>query len=209
MKKVISLLCMCFILTLVGGINIKVAAAETKDESTTMKALPEKGASNVIESFSAMDSAIVFDANGGKGTMENGTNSAEYMLPKCTFKRKGYKFVGWSTVNKTPDPENFYEVGTQGDYVSFSEGNATLYAVWVKSKTYKISYELEKGMKLSKSVKTYTAGKTTKLPGVIDNPEFNGWIITINGKEFSPVYAIPPYVTGKVKVKPMLVGFEG
>lgn len=171
------------------------------------KYYPNMGPS--IQLTAKWGTAIVFDANGGKGKMKYGVKSDDYKLPKSGFKKSGYNFVGWSTVKENPDPNTFYKVGTQGNYLSLPEGSTTLYAVWVKSKTYKISYELQKGMKLSKSVKSYKSGKTTKLPTVTNSAEFNGWIITINGQEFSPVYDIPPYVTGEVKLKPMMVGWEG
>jgi hypothetical protein len=207
----------CFIVTLVGSANVNVAAAKTKDESVAMKASTEQcscdviesKAVNVIESYAANTTTIVFDANGGKGTMEDGVVSDDYVLPKSKFKKSGYKFAGWSTVNKDPDPTNFYKVGTEGYYLPLPEGSTTLYAIWVKSKKYNISYDLGKGMKLSKSVKTYTSGKTTKLPSVKDSDEFNGWMFTINGQEYGPIFEIPAYMTGKIKLKPLMIGFEG
>ncbi len=162
-----------------------------------------------IELTAYWGSGIVFNANGGKGKMKDGVISEDYKLPKNKFTKSGYKFVGWSTVKKTPDQSNFYEVGTPGSYLSASEGNVTLYAVWVQNKVYKISYTLSKGMKIpSNSAKKYTSGKKTKLP-VVDDPYFNGWTITINGKEFGPIYEVPPYVTGNIKLKPMIIEWEG
>lgn len=162
-----------------------------------------------IEITAKWGTGIVFNANGGKGKMKDGVISDDYKLPKNKFTKSGYKFAGWSTVKKTPDQSNFYEVGTPGSYLSGSEGNVTLYAVWVKSKTYKISYTLEKGMKLpSKAVKKYTSGKKTKLP-LLDDPYFNGWAITINGKDFGPIFEVPPYVTGNIKLKPLIIEWEG
>ncbi len=194
MKKVISLLCMCLMLTSVGDINVASA---------------EQCTNNCIESFAENGTTIVFDANGGKGTMENGAVSDDYKLPKSKFKKSGYKFAGWCTAKENPNPDNFFKVGTEGYYVNFPDSTSTLYAIWVKSKAYKISYDLGKGMKLSKSVKTYTSGKATKLPSIKDSNEFNGWMFTINGQEYGPIFEIPPYMTGKIKLRPLMIGFEG
>jgi uncharacterized repeat protein (TIGR02543 family) len=162
-----------------------------------------------IELIAQWGTGIIFNANGGKGKMKDGVISEDYKLPKSKFKRSGYKFVGWSTVKKTPDQSNFYEIGTPGSYIDASEGNVTLYAVWANSKKYKISYTLPKGTKLpSKVVKKYTSGNKTKLP-LLDDPYFNGWMITINGSDFGPIFEVPPYVTGNIKLKPLIIEWEG
>lgn len=200
MKKVMSLLCMCLILTLLGGINTKVADAETNEAAIT------DGEKETV------DIAIIFNANGGKGKMKNGVISDDYKLPKNGFKKSGYKFVGWSTVKAATFDSNFYEVGAQGSSISYNDKNVTLYAQWVKPKAFKITYVSVKGAKLpSKTIKKYTAGKKTKLPiaSATGEGDFQGWTITIKGKKYGPIMEIPPYVTGNIKLTPMIVEFEG
>lgn len=155
---------------------------------------------------------IIFKANGGKGKMKDGVLSDNYELPKSGFKRSGYKFVGWSTQKVVKDIYKFYEVGTPASDIYSSAGNVTLYAQWVKSKTYKITYVSVKGVKIpAKAIKKYTSGKKTMLPipKTTGFKRFAGWTITVNGKKIGQTMEIPPYVTGNIKVKPFLSTFEG
>lgn len=155
--------------------------------------------------------AIIFNANGGTGKMNNGVLDKDYKLPKSKFKRSGYKFVGWST-KKSADYMSFYEVGESGSYIPNENKNVTLYAQWVKAKTYKISYISVKGVKIpSDAIKKYTAGKTTVLPypKITGDKRFGGWLITIKGKKCGEFMEIPPYLSGDMKLTPVLVDFEG
>ena len=163
---------------------------------------------------------IIFKANGGTGKMKNGKLSSDYTLPKSGFKRSGYKFVGWSTI-KTADYDSFHQVGDEAAYITTKDKNknVTLYAIWVKAKAYKITYTNVKGVKIpSKAIKKYTAGKTTQLsyPDISKYPSksevgatFAGWEITVNGKKLGTFYEIPPYLSGDLKLKPLVVDLEG
>lgn len=172
----------------------------------------QQGMGPAIELKAKWGYAILFHANGGTGKMKNGVLDADYTLPKNGFKKSGYKFVGWST-KKSSDNMSFYQVGDSGGNLPNQNKNVTLYAQWVKPATYKISYASVKGVKLpSDAVKKYKTGKTTTLPypAVPEGKIFGGWIITIKGKEYRGQYTeIPPYLSGDVKLKPMLVDFEG
>jgi uncharacterized repeat protein (TIGR02543 family) len=162
--------------------------------------------------------AIIFKANGGTGKMKNGIYSSDYTLPKSGFKRSGYKFVGWST-KKAADDSSFYVVGDNASYIPNKNKDVTLYAQWVKAKSYKISYVSVKGVKLpSKAIKKYTAGKYTELPypDISGYPSksvvgvtFAGWEITKNGKKLGVFMEISPYISGDLKLKPKVVDLEG
>lgn len=161
--------------------------------------------------------AIIFHANGGSGKMKNGVLDKSYTLPKNGFKKSGCKFVGWST-KKTADNTSFYAVGDTADYLPNKNKNVTLYAQWVKPATYKISYTSVKGVTLpSDAIKKYTAGKTTELPYPkitmkSDSPmgmNFIGWSITVNGKKYGTFYEIPPYLSGDIKLTPVVMEGEG
>lgn len=163
--------------------------------------------------------AIIFKANGGKGKMSNEILDDAYSLPKSKFKRSGYKFVGWST-KKSADQSSFYDVGASASLLPNENKNVTLYAQWVKSKTYKISYTSVKGVKLpSKAITKYTAGKSTELPYAeitLDYPSksavgetFAGWKITVNGKNLGTFYEIPPYMEGDLKLTPVIHELAG
>ncbi len=162
---------------------------------------------------------ITFNANGGTGKMKDGVISDDYNLPKSGFKKSGYKFVGWST-KKAADYDSFYQVGDSASYINVKNKGVTLYAQWVQAKSYKISYTTVKGVKLpSKAIKKYTAGKTTELP----YPEitsaypsksevgvtFAGWKITVNGKNIGTYMEIPPYISGDLKLTPIVADLEG
>jgi uncharacterized repeat protein (TIGR02543 family) len=156
---------------------------------------------------------ITFHANGGTGKMKTGVMDDDYKLPKSGFKRSGYKFVGWST-KKAADNMSFYVVGDSASYIPNENKNVTLYAQWVKPKSYKISYVSVKGVKIpTNAVKKYTAGKITELPipsytGAEDK-NFIGWMITINGKKYGQYMEIPPFISGDIKLTPVFADFEG
>ncbi len=73
---------------------------------------------------------IIFDANGGQGTMEDQYVSDGIYLRKNTFEREGFAFIGWNT-NRTATTAKY----TDRQYVNTSQlsGNQTiLYAIWVR-----------------------------------------------------------------------------
>lgn len=72
---------------------------------------------------------ITFHANGGTGSMDPLTNLSEgdeFKLPRNTFQRIGFRFVGWTNMEGGNDP--FY----QDEYPTFNyySYNSDLYAVW-------------------------------------------------------------------------------
>ncbi len=76
------------------------------------------------------ESKIVFNANGGFGSMtamtcEIGT---AIRLPECTFTRNGYIFVGWSLSSDSTDPE--YDANMIFKIQPVTE--CVLYAIWTK-----------------------------------------------------------------------------
>lgn len=74
---------------------------------------------------------IIFDSNGGEGTMPPiAINHAEVLtIPENTFTRSGYEFIGWGT--KADGTGTRYE-----DEGKISVGdNITLYAQWYKNET--------------------------------------------------------------------------
>ncbi len=54
---------------------------------------------NIIDNILGNKYTIIFDANGGEGTMNSisMTYDVEQQLPVNTFTRSGYSFLGWST----------------------------------------------------------------------------------------------------------------
>ncbi len=76
------------------------------------------------------DSRVVFDANGGEGTMEPFYLFAgvEQTLSQGTFTKDGHFLLGWSL---TPDGEaTLLDGDSTADIVAAQGGTVTLYAVW-------------------------------------------------------------------------------
>lgn len=117
--------------------------------------------------------SISYDAGEGDGSMDNttATYNNSVQLSKCTFKKKGYKFVGWSR--------------TEGGSVDYTDGasftyntadDITLYAVW-EADSWEVAFHGN-----GSSGETYTAdlayNKTVNLPeNVFQRPgyTFIGW----------------------------------
>lgn len=77
--------------------------------------------------WEANENTLLFDANTGNGTMESIKVKTDEIisLPKSTFKREGYTFMGWS---KTANNEADYS--DEGSFKMGSDEEITLYAVW-------------------------------------------------------------------------------
>lgn len=72
---------------------------------------------------------IVFHANGGSGSMASisGLSEGESLqLPRNTFTRQGYRFVGWTNMPGGNDPIFQDELAN----FTYYSGNSALYAVW-------------------------------------------------------------------------------
>ncbi|MBQ4585160.1 MAG: InlB B-repeat-containing protein [Clostridia bacterium] len=80
--------------------------------------------------WEANKNTIIFDANGGSGSMSDMTiaTDASANLTNNTFTKAGYTFVGWST---TKDGEVEYADGSS--YTMGTNATYTLYAVWTKN----------------------------------------------------------------------------
>lgn len=79
---------------------------------------------------SAGTGRVIFNANGGTGTMDPVTGlkeGQEFKLPRNTFIRKGYRFVGWSNSPQLDDPLFQDEYPTFSFYQAY---NSSLYAIW-------------------------------------------------------------------------------
>lgn len=156
--------------------------------------------------------SIIFNANGGSGTMQNGIIDKSYIIPKNAFQRPGYKFIGWSTKKNATDDSHFYEVGDKVGQLTNVKKSVTLYAQWVKVANYKITYVSVKDAIIpGYAIKTYTSGKRTTLPkaSVVGNKKFYGWMINMNGKKYGPTMQIPPFIKGDIKLTPFVTEFEG
>ena len=85
------------------------------------------GALSFVAHWQANENTLVFDANGGVGSMEcqKGLTASTLTLNANAFTRKGYDFDGWSTIK---DGEKQY--ADKSVYVMGTSSTNTLYAVW-------------------------------------------------------------------------------
>jgi uncharacterized repeat protein (TIGR02543 family) len=91
---------------------------------------------NLYAKWKANTYTVVYNANGGSGTMSNVTHTYDSAksLTKNTFTKEGYMFMGWST-SSSGDVEY-----TDGESVKnlVTSGTVNLYAVWIRKGTVRI-----------------------------------------------------------------------
>ena len=116
---------------------------------------------------------LVFDANGGIGTMPNmkiATNSSANLTAN-TFTKAGYSFAGWAT---NADGNVIYQDGDL--YTMGTNSSCTLYAIW-EINTYSINYVMN-GATNGPNPTTYTTEDEIELEAPTNVPTgyiFYGW----------------------------------
>lgn len=88
---------------------------------------------------------VVFDANGGTGSMAAmAANAGEAKnLPTCTMSRTGYKFVGWNT-EADGSGDMYDDEESVEDLTEENGATVTLYAIW-EANTYYVAYDANGG----------------------------------------------------------------
>jgi len=118
---------------------------------------------------------IVYNANGGKGSMENAEvlDKYPYTLDKNTFTKDGYLFKGWS-LSPNSD-EVIYKDMASVVNLAEKEETVNLYAVWIDK--YTVTFDVNGGNTLtenSKVVNVSSAYGTLPTP-TKDAYDFIGW----------------------------------
>ena len=171
--------------------------ADLKDETTFNfdTTMPKKDFT-LYAKWKANDYTVVFNANGGKGKMDNQefTYDKEAKLNKNEFTRDHYTFAGWSDTEKGKvlykDEQEVKNVG--------EKGTKNLYAIWTPVK-YKITYDLDGGKEDKENKKEYTIEDSFKLnPPKRDGYVFKGWLL--NGEALKDD-TIKKGTTGELKLK--------
>ncbi|MBP5511963.1 InlB B-repeat-containing protein [Candidatus Saccharibacteria bacterium] len=119
----------------VGWSTDKNAQTATYENGAYFTIPDEAGGTTILYAIWVGDHRIIFDANGGQGTMEDqyvkkrtdGTYST-VSLNNSTFTREGYQFLGWST-NKNATSASYYNISNFTPTIN-ATGSTTLYAVW-------------------------------------------------------------------------------
>ena len=130
---------------------------------------------------SANTYTVVFDSNGGSGTMENGTHTYDIAKPLAVnlFMRMGYTFSGWGTDIFGPvvytDQVNVLNLANTG-------GAVILYAQWIVN-NYEVAYNANGGTgTMGNSAFTYGIAQELK-PNTFTRTgyTFTGWAEKFGG----------------------------
>ncbi|MCB8506790.1 InlB B-repeat-containing protein, partial [Enterococcus durans] len=132
---------------------------------------------------------ITFNANGGKGTMDNQVfkEGETVVLNANAFTREGYTFEGWSQA--VDGSVGYYE--DKGSYSSsFFSGDTVLYAQW-KEDSYTVTWDAAGGTINGKTTDTtvYTGGKKLKEIPIAGVPTRDGY--TFEGWKSADNYSVP------------------
>lgn len=150
-----------------SGTDIEVMSLSVSIETGSV------GNRNYTANWSANTNRIIFDANGGEGTMEDQlgrTDATVTLNPNQFTYEEGYYFVGWAV---TPTGEALF--ADKDSFLMGIEASYTFYAKWALQK-YDISYDLNGGTvdgnptEYNKLTSTFTLKNPTR-PGYT----FLGW----------------------------------
>lgn len=126
--------------------------------------------------WSANENEIVFNANGGKGTMsaQKIETNQSATLSSCSYTKDGYVFAGWAI---TLGGAVVYQ--DQASYTMGTESQYTLYAVW-STADYTITYVLNGG---TNNLSNPSGYDVTDATITLQDPTragytFNGWFAT-------------------------------
>jgi uncharacterized repeat protein (TIGR02543 family) len=149
-------------------------------------------------SFSiAGNQTVVFDSNGGTGTMSSQAANTSTALTANTFSRTGYSFTGWNTAANGSGTAY-----ADGATYAFSAGT-TLYAQWSGS-TYTVTYNYNSAtIQNGPSSSGFTSGGTAiSLPSPTKTGySFDGWytdsgfatLLGAGGYSYSPTSSVTLY----------------
>ena len=122
--------------------------------------------------------SIIFDANGGNGTMQNqqiATDSSA-ILSECSFTKIGYTFIGWGTTatQKTYDDKAEYAMGANSTY--------RLYAIWQANvNTLRFDANGGNGTMSDMNIKTEETKALAACGFSRKGYDFAGWATSENG----------------------------
>ena len=129
-------------------------------------------ADTLYAKWTANTYSIVFDKNGGSGSMSNQSMTYDKAsnLTTNTYTRQGYYFVGWSKtklgVQSTIPTSDIYKDEASVNNLATS-GSITLYAVWLDT--------------WANHVTTPTGSGSSTSPYIIDSAEDLAWMINNHG----------------------------
>lgn len=129
---------------------------------------------------------VSFDDNGadsGNVSDSTATYDSNFTLPESGYKKKGYKFLGWSTDENATSPQ--YTAGQSFTYQT--DGDTVFYAVWAKS-DFEVKFH-GNGSSAADYTANLTYNKSVGLPkNVFERPgyTFIGWAEKEDGDKEVP-----------------------
>lgn len=142
------------------------------EDKTQNFASEQNAAVTLYAQWNPIPYTIVFDSNGGTGTMNNmdvyynTSSSAE-----CAFTRTGYKFAGWS-VKK--EDGSFSKITKFDGLTSEANTKVTVYAQWTAN-TYKVSFDTNGGTETADKTCTYDESFILPENTAKTGYTFEGW----------------------------------
>lgn len=129
---------------------------------------------------------VSFDDNGadsGNVSDSTATYDSNFTLPESGYKKKGYKFLGWSTNENATSPQ--YTAGQSFTYQT--DGDTVFYAVWAKS-DFEVKFH-GNGSSAADYTANLTYNKSVSLPkNIFERPgyTFIGWAQKEDGDKEVP-----------------------
>ncbi len=129
--------------------------------------------------WSAIDYDVVFNSNGGSGTMANQTITFDdtAKLTKNAFTKTGYSFVGWATT-----ADGYATILDEADYKMETVGGVTLYAKWTAN-NYDVVFNANggSGNMANQSIAYDSTVNLTANAFTRTGYTFAGWATSANG----------------------------
>ncbi len=151
----------------ISGLSAGTTYTYTVSATNSVGTSPTAGGNFSI----ASNQTVIFDNNGGSGSMSNQVANVSTALTANTFSRTGYSFTGWNTAANGSGTAY-----ADGATYAFTSG-ATLYAQWSGS-TYTVTYDYNSAtVQNGPASSGFTSGGTPiTLPSPTKNGySFDGW----------------------------------
>ena len=161
--------------TFIGWSTSPAGAVEYVDQAPY--AMETESNYDLYAVWKANDNTLVLNGNTStSGSMSSQTMATDSKgnLPKNTYQKTGYAFIGWAT---TPDGAVVYLDGAE--YTMGTDATVTLYAVW-EANSYKVILNPENGGKQGEATVRYDQNFALTVP-TREGYTFDGWFLKVGG----------------------------
>lgn len=161
--------------TFIGWSTSPAGAVEYVDQA--QYAMETESNYDLYAVWKANDNTLVLNGNTStSGSMSSQTMATDSKgnLPKNTYQKTGYTFIGWAT---TPDGAVVYLDGAE--YTMGTDATVTLYAAW-EANSYKVILNPENGGKQGEATVRYDQNFALTVP-TREGYIFDGWFLKVGG----------------------------